>query len=149
LEVVPAIAGEGAGAGVITTAAAAGSILPPDDFSSLSFARKADGRDHTPKVGKAGSADRPAPTERKIDTPGMRNLFVKSKESSGEWIRYKVIDNRQTWYNKAKTQYYQKTIEKSEIEVYNKHGKHIGVIKPSDGILRTDLKVEGRKINLK
>lgn len=66
---------------MLGVAAAAGGILPPDDFSSLSFARKADGRDHTPKVGKAGSADRPVPVERKIDTPEKRNSFVKLKES--------------------------------------------------------------------
>ncbi|MDR1528273.1 MAG: hypothetical protein LBS22_01650 [Puniceicoccales bacterium] len=53
MEAVPSIAVEGAGVGVITAAAAAGSILPPDDFSSLSFARKADGKDHAPKVDPA------------------------------------------------------------------------------------------------
>jgi hypothetical protein len=148
LEAAPSIAVEGVGVGVITTAA--GGIPPPDDFTSLSFARKTDGKDHALKIGKARQVDRPAPIERKIDTPEIRNSFVKSKESSGEWIRRKgQVDGRSTWRNIDKTQYYQKTVEKSEIEVYDKHGKHIGIIKPSDGILRTDLKVEGRKINLK
>jgi hypothetical protein len=69
---------------------------------------------------------------------------------SGEWIKlHKEVEGRPTWHNEDKTQYYQTTREKWEIEVYNKRGKHMGVIKPSDGILRTDLKVEGRKINLK
>jgi hypothetical protein len=150
LEAVPGVTVEGAGAGVITAAAAAGSILPPDDLTSLSFARKADGKDHAPKVGKTGPADRPAPIERKIDTPEIRNSFVKTKQMSGEWTKlHKEVDGRPTWRNADKTQYYQKTVEKSEIEVYDKHGEHIGVIKPSDGELRINLKVEGRKINLK
>jgi hypothetical protein len=51
LEAAPAIAVEGISAGVVT--AAAGNILPPDDFTSLSFVRKADGKDHTPKVNSA------------------------------------------------------------------------------------------------
>jgi hypothetical protein len=151
LEAAPAAAevAEGIGVGTVTTTAT-GSILPPDDFTSLSFAKKSDGKDYTPNVGKAGSVDRPTPIERKIDTPEIRNSFVKAKESSGEWVRRKgLVDGRQTWHNEDKTQYYQTTREKWEIEVYNKQGKHMGVIKPSDGELRTDLKVEGRSINIK
>jgi hypothetical protein len=55
LEVAPATAGvaEGIGAGTVITAAA-GNILPPDNVTSLSFARKADGKDPTSKIGKAG-----------------------------------------------------------------------------------------------
>jgi hypothetical protein len=87
--------------------------------------------------------------ERKVDTPEMRNEFVREKEKSSEWIRHRVIDDKQTWRNGDKTQYFQKTIEKNEIEVYTKRGKHMGVIKPSDGQLRPELKVDGREINLK
>jgi hypothetical protein len=148
LEAVPADVGvaEGADAGIITTAATG--ILPPDDFTSLSFARKTDGGDSSSKIHFQGRPE--AVNERKVDTPEMRNSFVKSKESSGEWIKRKgLVDGRQTWHNEDKIQYYQKTIEKSEIEVYSKHGKHMGVIKPSDGELRTDLKVEGRSIDVK
>jgi hypothetical protein len=35
--------------------------LPPDDFTSLSVARKADGRDYAPKASKTKPADAPAP----------------------------------------------------------------------------------------
>ena len=138
LEAAPAVATMGEGAKIGTQAIAASDV-------SLSFeSRRSEGKSRIETSGKAESFDK-----RKVDTPEMRNSFVKSKESSGEWVRHQVIDDRQTWHNKDKTQYYQKTIEKSEIEVYDKQGRHIGVIKPSDGELRTDLKVEGRSIDIK
>jgi hypothetical protein len=144
LEAVPAISVEGTGAGIITSAA--GGILPPDDFTSLSFARKTDGRDHTPNVGKAGQADRPTPIERKIDTPEIRNSFWDQLKQSGEWEHVTGYDNP-TLRHKETGRLIQKSIEKWEIEVYNKKKEHIGVIKPSAGILREDLAVKGRTIN--
>jgi hypothetical protein len=67
VEAVPAAAGvaEGIGARIIT---AARGIRPPDDFTSLSFARKTDGSDRSQGRPKAVS-------ERKVDTPEMRNSF--------------------------------------------------------------------------
>ncbi|MDR1528270.1 MAG: hypothetical protein LBS22_01635 [Puniceicoccales bacterium] len=83
---------EGAGAGVITAAAAAGSILPPDDFTSLSFARKADGRDHTPKVG-------PAPKEWIRRTSEDVKGHFKKLGQSGEW-KPEFKDGRRIYINK-------------------------------------------------
>lgn len=40
-------------------------------------------------------------------------------------------------------------MEKWEIEVYDKQGKHIGVIKPNDGSFHPELAVKGRKIDVK
>jgi hypothetical protein len=101
LEAAPTAVGiaEGTGAGIIATAAAG--ILPPDDFTSLSFARKTDGRDSSSKVHSQGRPE--IVSERKVDTPEMRNSFVKSKESSGEWIRDGMKSGRQTWHNGDKT----------------------------------------------
>jgi hypothetical protein len=87
--------------------------------------------------------------ERKIDTPEMRNDFVREKEKSGEWIRDGIRSGKQTWRKGDKSQYYQTTKEKWEIEVYDGGGEHSGVIKPSDGKLRPELKVKGRRINVK
>jgi hypothetical protein len=141
LEAVPAAigVGEGIGVGTVTTAIT-GSDLP------LSFARKADGRDHAPNVSKAGPADRLIPVERKIDTPEMRNSFWNQLKQSGEWEHVSGYNNP-TLRHKETGRLIQKSIEKWEIEVYNSKKEHIGVIKPSDGILREDLAVEGRTIN--
>ena len=41
----------------------------------------------------------------------------------------------------------QKSREKWEIEVYDRHENHIGVIKPSDGKFHPELAVKGRKMS--
>jgi hypothetical protein len=91
LEAVPAAVGEGTGAGIITSAA--GGILPPDDFTSLSFARKSEGKDHTPKVD-------PAPKEWVRRTPeDVKDHFKKLKKSE-EW-KLKFRGGRQIYINKG------------------------------------------------
>jgi hypothetical protein len=82
LEAAPAIAVEGADAGIIT--AAAGSILPPDDFTDLSFARKAEGKDHTPrataKYGKGADWD----SLKSVDDPSVQRKIGKiNKQAFG------------------------------------------------------------------
>jgi hypothetical protein len=84
--------------------------------------------------------------ERKIDSPQMRNTYWDSLKKSGEW-EYVPGYGKPTLRNIKTKQLIQKTIEKWEIEAYNEQGEHIGVIKPSDGKLRPELKVEGRRIN--
>ncbi|MDR1233262.1 MAG: hypothetical protein LBJ75_03325, partial [Puniceicoccales bacterium] len=92
MEVAPSAVGIGESIGIGKTLTAG--ILPPYDFTRLSFARKTDGSDRT---SKAGLADRPAPIERKVDTLEMRNSFVKTKETSGEWTKlHKKVDGRPT-----------------------------------------------------
>jgi hypothetical protein len=132
------------------------SIAIKDDDSAVFFAKKdgeeksqiADQSKGSDPSGGTGPSKKPeGDNERKIDTPKMRNDFVKEKEKSGEWIKlHEPKGGKSTWRNKDSTQYFQKTMEKNEIEVYNKHGKHIGVIKPNDGALRRELAKLGRKI---
>jgi hypothetical protein len=73
--------------------------------------------------------------------------FAIITEKSGEWIKvHEQKGGKPTWQSKDKSQFYQKTMEKNEIEVYNRQGEHIGVIKPSDGALRHELAKLGRKM---
>jgi hypothetical protein len=98
------------------------------------------------KSGKDGGASK----DRIQDTQQGRNDFVQSQVTSGKWSKLRgTKSGRQTWQNAERTQFYQKTKEKWEIEVYNKQGDHIGVIKPSEGILRRELAIPGRTINVK
>jgi predicted house-cleaning noncanonical NTP pyrophosphatase (MazG superfamily) len=88
LEAVPSIAVEGTGAGIITTAAGA---LLPDDFTSLSFARKADGKDHAPKI-------EPTPKERIRRTgEDVTNHFKKLGKDG--WER-SMKDGKKIYINK-------------------------------------------------
>jgi hypothetical protein len=92
LEAASAAAGvaEGIGVGTVITAAT-GSILPPDDFTSLSFARKSEGKDHAPNVD-------PAPKEWIQRTPeDVKNHFEKLK-GSADWVRSKE-DGKQVYRN--------------------------------------------------
>jgi len=88
-------------------------------------------------------------SQRIVDTQIGRDLYIKTKVNIGEFRKYKTINGRSTWTNNDKTRFYQKTKEQWEIEVYNKHGKHIGVIKPNDGSFHPELAVKGREINVK
>jgi hypothetical protein len=137
------------------------SIAIKDDDSAIFFAKKdGDSEEKSQIVDQSKGSDPSGGTdpskkpegdnERKIDTPKMRNDFVKEKEKSGEWIKlHEQKGGKPTWRNKDKSQYFQKTTEKNEIEVYNRQEKHIGVIKPSDGVLRRELAKLGRSINAK
>jgi hypothetical protein len=141
LEAAPTAVGVGEAMGVGKTLTAG--ILPPDDFTSLSFARKADGRDSSSKVHSQGRPE--IVSERKVDTPEMRNSFWDQLKQSGEWEHVSKYE-KSTLRHKETGRLIQKSIEKWEIEVYNEKERHIGVIKPSDGILRKDLAVKGRTI---
>jgi hypothetical protein len=100
--------------------------------------------------GGKGKGKSDASGGRKFDTPQIRNDFVKSQMKSGNWVKlHKKMSGRPTWQNREKTQFYQKSKEGWEIETYNTQGDHIGVIKPSDGILRREFAVKGRNINVK
>jgi hypothetical protein len=119
--------------------------VPPGTTQAFA-ARKGDGKGSTHK---AEPAKKPERKGRKTDTPAERNAFVNSKEKSGEWVRDGMKSGKQTWRTKDRSRYYQKTIEKWEVEVYDSGGRHIGVIKPSDGKFHPELKVEGRTIKVK
>jgi len=86
-----------------------------------------------------GEASKP----RIVDTAEGRNERWNQMKKSGEWESVSGYD-KSTLRNKDTGDLAQKSIEKWEIEVYNKREDHIGVIKPSDGKFHPELKVPGR-----
>ena len=82
---------------------------------------------------------------RKIDTQADQNNFWKMMKSSSEWVHV-TGKSKPTLKNRNTGNFIQKSREKWEIEVYDKWGDHIGVIKPSDGSFHSELKVNGRKM---
>lgn len=61
--------------------------------------------------------------------------------------KYIIIDGRQTYRNPAKDRYFQWDELHGEIEVYDKRGRHLGVI---DAVNGTQIKEpeRGRRINV-
>jgi hypothetical protein len=111
---------------------------------ALSMANRGGGKNNTPR---AGGPERSEPVvERKVDTPEIQNKFWDEQKKSGEWEHVHGY-NKPTLRHKKTGRLIQKSKEKWEIEVFDKNDEHIGVIKPSDGILRTNLKVDGRSVN--
>jgi hypothetical protein len=66
-------------------------------------------------------------------------------KGSEEWER-KPGFSRPTLENKRTGDLVQKSKEKWEIEVFNRHGRHKGIIRPSEGSIRTEFAVPGRAI---
>ena len=67
-------------------------------------------------------------------------------KESGNWKHYNGPYNQPTLREEKTGNMAQKSKEKWEIEVYDKHENHIGVIKPSDGSFHPELSVKGRKM---
>jgi hypothetical protein len=61
---------------------------------------------------------------------------------SGEWTQVGERGGRVT--SQDKKHFSQTTQEKWEIKVDNKQGKYVGVMKPSDGVLRENFAKPGR-----
>jgi hypothetical protein len=96
-----------------------------------------------------GPDDHEPRNARRADTQEGRDNFVRDNVNRGAWQKLRgTRSGRPTWRNREGTEYYQKTNEGWEIEVYNSYGEHIGIIKPSDGVLRTSERVASRSINL-
>jgi len=93
--------------------------------------------------GFAEKDSRKASKQRIVDTAEGRNECWRQMKKSGEWESVSGY-NKSTLRNKDTGDLAQKSIEKWEIEVYNKREDHIGVIKPSDGKFHPELKVPGR-----
>lgn len=89
---------------------------------------------------------RKASKQRIVDTVEGRNECWNRMKKSGEWEHYNGPYSQPTLRNKKNGNLAHKSIEKWEIEVYDKNERHIGVIKPSDGKFHPELKVPGRKI---
>lgn len=62
-------------------------------------------------------------------------------------IRWRVIGGKQTWRSPSGKRLYQWDELHGEIEMYNKRGKHVGVIHAVSGELIEDA-VEGRTIDV-
>ncbi len=89
--------------------------------------------------------------ERKLDNKSQLDDFVKLKVQAHEFIKtHGTKSGKPTWKsgNGKDARYYQKSNEGWELEVYDKNGKHIGVLK-SDGIFHPELMVRGRFIDVK
>jgi hypothetical protein len=137
LESAPAAVTVGSAAiGVAAGEAAAGGIV------SLSFDSKSNGGGKS--SGPAGSGG-PERSERKVDTPEIRNAYWNKLKKSDKWERVSGY-GKPTLRNKKNGQFVQKSMEKWELEVFSKDGKHEGVIKPSEGKLRPEFKVKDRNI---
>jgi len=96
--------------------------------------------------GLAEKDSQKAPKQRIVDTVEGRNECWNRMKKSGEWEHYNGPYSQPTLRNKKNGNLAHKSIEKWEIEVYDKNERHIGVIKPSDGKFYPELKVPGRKI---
>lgn len=85
------------------------------------------------------------PKGRIIDTAEDQQRWWNKMKDSGEW---EVVSNlsKPTLRNMKSGNLVQKSREKWEIEVYDKRGNHIGVIKPGDGTFHPELMVKERKI---
>ena len=84
--------------------------------------------------------------ERKVDTQADRDKCWNDMKKSRKWEHYNGPYTQPTLRNRKTGDYVQKSREKWEIEVYDKHENHIGVIKPSDGKFHPELAVKGRKM---
>ena len=83
--------------------------------------------------------------QRVVDTAEARNRCWDQMKSSGEW-RHVTGRNKPTLEHTRSGRFAQKSIEKWEIEVFDRNENHIGVIKPSDGKFHPELAVRGRKM---
>jgi hypothetical protein len=116
---------------------------PNRDLPNIFFSKKTG----TGGGGKpAPRPEPPKPSERVIPTKEMQEACWGKLKQSGEW---KQISHRSkpTLENKKTGQFLQKSIEKWELEAFNKREKHIGVMRPNEpGTIRTEFAVRGRKM---
>jgi hypothetical protein len=88
----------------------------------------------------------PKVSPRIIPTKEMQEACWGKLKQSGEWMHDKGHD-KPTLKNEKTGQFLQKSIEKWELESFNKHKDHIGTMKPNEpGIIRTEFAVRGRKM---
>ncbi|MDR1366839.1 MAG: hypothetical protein LBJ13_02965 [Puniceicoccales bacterium] len=98
-----------------------------------------------PKTEKAPKAEAPK-QQRVVPTREMQNACWDKLKQSGEWSHSKG-HSKPTLENKKTGQFLQKSIEKWELEAFDKHENHIGIMRPNEpGIIRTEFSVRGRKM---
>ena len=61
--------------------------------------------------------------------------------------KYRIINGRQTYRNEARDRYYQWDEFHGEIEVYNKYGRHLGVLDAKSGHMIKEAR-RGRTIDV-
>jgi hypothetical protein len=83
--------------------------------------------------------------ERIIETKQTQEARWKEMKASGEW-EHRGGFSKPTLRHRKTGDLVQKSIEKWDIEVYGKNELHKGVIRPSEGFVREELAVAGRRI---
>ncbi len=85
------------------------------------------------------------PKVRVMETKQTQEACWQKLKNSGEWSVLKGKDIP-TLRNNSTGELIQKSHEKYDIEVYDSRGNHIGVIRPSEGFIRKEFAVKGRRI---
>ncbi|MDR0740155.1 MAG: hypothetical protein LBF34_00395, partial [Puniceicoccales bacterium] len=106
----------------VANQSSSGSVPPPQNPKN------------NPKDPKGKDKDKPKPIppkppERVIPTKEMQETCWGKLKQSGEW-RHSPHYSKPTLENKKTGQFLQKSIEKWELEAFNKREKHIGVMRP-------------------
>jgi hypothetical protein len=105
---------------------------------------------NTGKPGGGGGKPAPKPEhpkapERVIPTREMQNACWEKLKQSGEWKQVPGY-SQPTLRNERTRQLIQKSHEKFEMEVFDKNGKHVGIMRANEGTVRTEFATPGRKI---
>lgn len=58
----------------------------------------------------------------------------------------KIVDGKKVWRNVSGDQYYTWDSLHGEVEVFNKRGRHLGVMNPAGEFVKTAIR--GRKLNV-
>jgi hypothetical protein len=100
----------------------------------------------------AGGSGKPAPKAEPFNPPAriiptreMQNACWDKLKHSGEW-KHVPGYGKATLRHEKTGQLIQKSHEKFEMEVFDKHGKHEGIMRANEGTIRTEFAVPGRKI---
>lgn len=77
----------------------------------------------------------------------LSHFILKSPNFLDQCDHWKVIDGKKTWRSKDKRRLYQWDSQHGEIEVYDRHGYHLGSIDRDSGVLIKPAK-KGRSIDV-
>jgi hypothetical protein len=89
--------------------------------------------------------DKEPKNQRKTDTHETQLTFIEQQKAAGKLENIRGY-TKKTLRNTETGDLYQPSVEKWEIEVYSSKGVHKGIIRPSEGIVRTEFAVKGRVI---
>jgi hypothetical protein len=103
------------------------------------------GKDAVTKGSSGGGSRAGQQKERIVETKQTQEACWQKMKDSGEWV-YQPGYSKPTLRNKTTDQMAQKSVEKWDIEIFNAREDHIGVIRPSEGFLRKEFAVKGRRM---